>query len=177
MHNSTKRLFTILLPGILCLHFFLVVMYCNPVKPEPSKLTGLTKLYIYPIFHQNWGLFVPAPDVRRRLFVRYDNGNGFTGWEDILENEIYERRRNPWSGNDARVLLFSNSLIYELNLLDGKPSQILEGQTNMEFIVLQFEVNQYLKLKHVKKQAAFEMLLASSGKESKAYYIPNLTVN
>jgi hypothetical protein len=174
MNQTTKRLFAIVLGAFVCIHFVLIFVYCSPTKFKIQKLDNISRLYIYPIFHQNWGLFVPAPNAQHKLFVRYKTINGYSNWQDILDEEIMNHKKNRILGNETKVLLLSNSLIYELNYLYEKPSCIfLKKPVNKEFEVLQFEINQYLKFNmKVENLTSYELLLVSSGsKNAVAYYM------
>jgi len=180
MNQASKRILAIVLALLMCLHFVMIAIYCSPIKIKHQKLNFVNNLYVYPLFHQNWNLFVPAPNVERKLFVRFKTKSGFTHWEDILSREIINHKQNRLLGNEARVLLFSNSLIYELNFLDNKKSGILKNTPcNNEFKVLQFEVEQFIKTENKTKDFIdYELLLVSLDKEkTKAYYIQSLTTN
>lgn len=180
MNQINKRLFAIVLVGLLCLHFFLIFIYCTSLKIKNQKLNYICNLYIYPVFHQNWGLFVPAPNTQRKLFVRYKNNNEFTNWQDILNLEIMNHKKNRLLGGETKVLLLSNSLIYELNSLDGVSSHIYNKKPiNKEFEVLQFEVNQYLKnYFKVYTNTKYELMLVSTQPDKNtAYYMQSLITN
>ncbi|MES2761069.1 MAG: DUF5819 family protein [Bacteroidota bacterium] len=157
----------------------MIAVYCFPHPIKNPKIRFINKQYIYPIFHQNWGLFVPAPDTERKLFMRYEKNNGFTDWQDILSQEVIKHKQNRLSGNETRVLLLSNSLIYALNSLDEQPSSVFKaGISNKELKVLQFEVEQYLKSKYqLNGRIGYELLITSSGQQSKAFYLQNLAIN
>jgi hypothetical protein len=180
MNQTTKRLFAIVLGVVLCFHFVMILFYCYPDKIKHEKFNFVNTLYIYPAFHQNWNLFVPAPNVERKLFVRYKTKVGFTNWEDILSREIVHHKHNRLLGNEARVLLLSNSLIYELNSLDAKESFVFNSKpSNNELKVLQFEIEKYVRLEfQLKGTMNYELLLVSSTKtKTKAYYIKSLVAN
>lgn len=180
MNQVTKRLFAIVLAAAICFHFVMILVYCYPNKIKYQKLNFVNNLYIYPVFHQNWNLFVPAPNAERQLFIRYNTQNGFTNWEDILSREIVHHKQNRLLGNEARVLLLSSSLIYELNSLDAKKSCVFKTKpSNGEFKVLEFEIEKYLKLEYkLKSSIEYELLLVSSNHdETKAYHIQSLTIN
>ena len=180
MNQTSKRLFACIIALALCFHFVMVLIYCYPDKIKYAKLNFVNNLYIYPVFHQNWNLFVPAPNAERQLFVRYKTKEGFTKWEDILSKEIIHHKQNRLLGNEARVLLLSNSLIYELNLLDAKESCVFKIKpSNSEFKVLQFEIEKYLRLEfQLKGIVEYELLLVSLGEDkTKAYHIKSLVIN
>ena len=180
MPQNLKRFLSIVLVAIICGHFTLVFVYASPFKINNKKLFALSYMYVYPVFQQNWELFVPAPDVERKLFVRYTSENGYTNWQDILSQEIMNHQINRTLGNETKVLMLSNSLIYVINSWYEKPSCILSPDSkDVAFKVLKFEINQYLKNKlKVKSQTSYELLLVSKGAQNTAaYYIKSLTVN
>lgn len=180
MPQPLKRFLSIVLITIICGHFAFVFVYASPVKIKAKKLNALSYLYVYPIFQQNWELFVPAPNIERKLFVRYKVENCFSDWQDIFSQEIMNHRNNRVLGNENKLLLLSNSLIYVINSLYETPSCILSPEPkDVAFKVLKFEINQYLKNKYKSKaQTSYELLLVSKGAENTdAYYIKSLYVN
>lgn len=179
MNQVTKRIFIIVLAAFLCFHFGMVFIYSSPLKLNNKKVGFISRLYVYPIFHQNWALFVPAPNEERKLFVRYKVNQEFSDWQDVLANEVVRHKTNRLSGGETKVLLFSNSLIYELNYLNEKKSFATSiAPSNMEFKVLQFEVENYLKSRFHCTNNIYELLMVSkSANETKAYYIQSLSIN
>lgn len=180
MSQSLKRFISIVLVMFIAVHFILVFVYASPFKINSKKLTAVSFMYVYPVFQQNWELFVPAPDIERKLFVRYKTQDGFSDWQDILSQEIMNHRKNRALGNETKVLLFSNSLIYVINSLYDVPSCILSKKPNdAAFKVLEFEINQYLKCKlNVKSTTPYELLMISKTNfKTDAYYIKTLRVN
>ena len=179
MSQTLKRFFVFVLALIMCGHFVFVFVYASPIKITSKKLTAISFIYVYPVFQQNWELFVPAPDVERKLFVRYRTENGFSNWQDILGQEIMNHRKNRILGNETKVLLLSNSLIYVINSLYDVPSCILSKKPkDAAFKVIEFEINQYLKSKfNVTAHTSYEILLISQNKKKiSAYYLKNLTI-
>lgn len=180
MNQTSKRILLMVLGVIISLHFFLISVYCSPLNFNTSKLKVISYMYVYPVFHQNWCLFVPAPTADNRLYVRYQTNNGFSDWQDILGIEINKHKQNRLAGHEPIYLLMSNSLIYEFGPLSEKGSGVItKTPTDDSFKVLHFEVSQYLKLNFkVKSKTPCEMLLVSSSKlYTDAYYIKSLVVN
>jgi hypothetical protein len=177
MTKTSKMLFTCIIALAIGFHFMWISVYCFPQHGNNTKIGILSRLYVYPIFQQNWALFVPAPDTERKLFVRYKTENTFNRWEDILGREISIHKQNRLLGNESKVLLLSNSLIYELNSLNDEQSFISNKKNNSEFKVLQFEVEHYLKSEyHTNLQTEYELLMVSLKKGGeRAYYIQNLS--
>lgn len=180
MNLITKRILAFVLVLFLWGHFMMILLYCLSNKTGKQKFDFISSLYVYPIFQQNWNLFVPAPNVERKLFVRYATNDNFSDWEDILARENALQKNSKILGNETRVLIISNSLIYELNALDNVESCIYyKKPQNNEFKVLQFEIEKYLQsVIQVKGVFHYEVLLVSSSKkQTKAYYIKNLKIN
>lgn len=180
MSQSLKRFISIVLVMFIAVHFILVFVYASPIKINSKKLTAVSFMYVYPVFQQNWELFVPAPDIERKLFVRYKTQDGFSDWQDILSQEIMNHRKNRALGNETKVLLFSNSLIYVINSLYDVPSCILSKKPNdAAFKVLEFEINQYLKSKlNIKTTTRYELLMISkTDVKTDSYYVKALSVH
>ena len=93
MSQATKRIFAVVLAIALCFHFIMLFIYCSPIKIRNQKLNFLSHLYVYPVFQQNWILFVPAPNTERKLFLRYKTNYQFTNWQNILNNEIINHKK------------------------------------------------------------------------------------
>lgn len=180
MNQAFKRIFLLGLGLILGIHFLLISVYCFPISYKDSKLKIISYAYVYPLFHQNWCLFVPAPSAKNSIYVRYQTKNGYTDWQDILSNEIENHKKNRIIGRESIYLLLSNSLIYEFVALSGVSSRAYtEMPKNKDFEVLHFEISQYLKSNfNVKKGIPCEYLLVSSNTQSTdAYYFKSLIVN
>jgi hypothetical protein len=179
MNQATKRVIAVVFAIGLGFHVCMLFIYCTSINMN-NRLNFVNNRYIYPVFHQNWNLFVPAPNLERKLFVRYKTKNGFCDWKDILSREIVNHKQNRLLGNEALVLLLSNSLIIELNSKEKTPSCVfINKPTNTEFKVLQFEVENYLRLEfQLKGPVQYELLLVSQNFETaKAYYFPSLALN
>lgn len=180
MKQSSRRIFAIVLGMGICIHFFLIALYCLPYSLKTQKLNVVSSMYAYPVFNQNWCLFVPPPTAQNRIFVRYQTVNGYSNWVDILEQEIIAHKSHPLIGYESVYLLLSNSLIFEFGPLMEKKTLIYDKKpTNIEFEVLNFEINRYLKLKHgLLNKQSYELLLISSDKVSTdAFYIKSLAIN
>ncbi len=180
MPQALKQIFLVVLGLILGIHFFFISIYCFPVSYKDNVLKGISYAYVYPLFHQNWCLFVPAPSAKNSIYVRYYSKDGYTDWQDILSDEIETHKTNRIVGRESIYLLLSNSLIYEFVALSGVSSCIFEEMPkNKDFEVLHFEISQYLKSNfNVKKGTPCEYLLVSSNSQSTdSYYFKSLHIN
>lgn len=180
MKQASKRIFAIVLVVGIAIHFFLIASYCLPNTIKPQKLNVISNIYAYPVFNQNWCLFVPPPAAQNRIFVRYQTPEGYSNWVDILEQEIIAHKSHPLKGYESVYLLLSNSLIFEFGPLMEANTRIYDKKpNNIEFEVLNFEISKYLKLKYgLSSKRSYELLLVSSDKISMdAFYIKSLIIN
>lgn len=180
MSQALKQIFLVVAGLMLSIHFLFISIYCFPVRYKDNILKGISYAYVYPLFHQNWCLFVPAPSAKNSIFVRYQVNNQYTHWEDILSKEIDTHKQNRVTGRESIYLMLSNSLIYEFVALSGVSSRAYaEMPKNKDFEVLHFEISQYLKSNYnLKKGTACEYLLVSSNTQSTdAYYFKSLHIN
>lgn len=180
MKQSSKRIIAIVLVFMIFLHFTFISIYCLPYNYINPKVRLLSSMYVYPIFNQNWCLFVPPPTSQHRIFVRYQTKVGYSNWEDILEKQIIKHKASPLVGNEAVYLLLSNSVIYEFKpLMRSENTVYNQSPNNIEFKVLYFEVSKYLKLNYnLPEMTNYEMLLVSTDKTfNNAYYIKSLRIN
>lgn len=159
------------------LHFMVLLIDSSLLKIKEPKINFLAKTYTTPFFHQNWNLFVPAPKSQHYLFIRYKNQGNWTAWEDVLGNCVENNRHYKFRGNEAMVLLFSNSLIYFINKV---PASGLYKQSPgfVEFNVLNHEVSRYLALRHgLAPGQEYEILVHSTGAgDGKTLYVQSLSV-
>lgn len=173
MSNTSKRLLTIMLIGGLCVHFSMVIIFAAPLQIKKQKISYISSFYCYPFFQQSWGLFVPAPNSERQLFVRYKTSNGWSEWEDILQQEYLHHRENRLAGNETIVLLLSNSTHYAASDMGGKQCVYQEMSSKKELQVLNHEINQYLKNKYeLRQNTEYEVLITNkkSSKTSSSYF-------
>lgn len=180
MNSITRSFFAFVVVLALCFHFMFILIYSSPIHIKSPKINFLSHLYVYPFFDQNWELFVPAPNEQHMIFVRYKVGNKYSNWQDILSQEIMNQRENKVLGNEARVLLFSKAVIFELIKLNGSPSAIFKNApTNIEFEVLKHEINQFLKSEsNVAEMCEYEIMLTSlQHNHYNAYYFKNLLID
>lgn len=173
----TKRMISVSCLTLLSLHFFLVIIYVSPLRNVPVKLRVMASYYIGPFFHQNWCLFVPAPDAERHLYVRYLDQKEWSEWEDIFQEQIDEQRNGVILANEEEVLGLSLSLVY-LSDTEEQPQKVfLTEPDTFNFQVVKKATRQYLannnKLKHPEK---FEILFSQIRKGNQTnYYFKNLS--
>jgi len=175
----STRLLAIVFTVFVFIHFLLLLIYCIPAQNKNTKLSFLSHLYVYPLFHSNWQLFVPAPTKKNQLFVKYKNENQLPVWKDILSAEIKKHSDHPFFGHDLKVLLFSNSFIHAFNELENQPLQYFKSEPAIkEFEVLKFEIDQYLKtVLKVSKQIEYQLMMSSVDEnETRSYCFKNLVV-
>lgn len=108
---SIKRSYIVIVGiSLLLIHFTFIMMYsvCTPL----SKLKTYSQLYVYPIFHQSWQVFVPPPKQNYQLFVRVKENEKWRQWTDVFSDIIQQHKKNPVKGNELLMLTFSNTLRY-----------------------------------------------------------------
>ncbi len=178
MNNRLKRSISFILISLLCLHLGFLVIYTSPLKVGNPKLNFITKAVVGPFFHQNWNLFVPAPKSQHYLFVRCTNSDNSKEWRDILGDCVENNRQNKCKGNEAILLLFSNSLIYVLNKVPAS-TVYKHAHGFIEFKVLQHEVDRYMALHHnFQKGQNYEIIIYSAEPgQSKTLYFQSLTLH
>lgn len=173
MSERIKRIVTLLGLGLLCLHFFFVFVYASPLRGASVKLRIVANYYIGPLFHQNWRLFVPAPNVERRLYVRYlDNGN-WSSWEDIFRKQINEQRNGLIWANEEEVLGFSLSMVYLSDSDTTEQKLFIREPDNYNFKVVKKAARQYLlNNKRLQNPQKFEIIFSQIAKDyySNHYY-------
>ena|ERR1700752_3912530 len=176
MSLLTKRILSICCLSILLVHFSFVFIYASPIRTAPLKLRVLSSYYIGPLFHQNWRLFVPAPNVERRLYVRYLDNNTWSDWDDIFRKQIDEQRKGMILANEEEVLGFSLSLVYLSNTVTETQKVFVSEPDEFNFKVVKKAARQYLlNNKELKNPQQFEILFSQISKEGQSnYYYKNL---
>lgn len=176
MSASIKRIITVLCLMLLCLHFLLVFIYASPVRDVSMKLRIVASYYIGPFFHQNWCLFVPAPNAERHLYVRYFDKNRWSDWEDIFQKQINIQRDGIILANEEEVLGLSLSLVYLSGTEDQPQKVFLKEPDKFSFQVVKKAARQYLvNTKDLKDPGKFEMLFSEVTTASQInYYYKNL---
>ena len=179
MNTASKKIISIGLIAFLSLHFTFIVTHAFDAKINTTKFYFLTKPYVSTFFHQNWNVFVPAPNSQHYLLVRVKKSRVLANWTDILGRFVENNRHSKFCGNESLILLFSNSLIYELNSASGQSVVFDKSPSNAEFKVLQHEINQYLKYSEgIKEGAEYELIILSCKyNEKRTLYFKLLTVN
>lgn len=177
MSVLAKRVISVLSLGLLSIHFFLVFIYTSPIRQSPLKLRVLAAYYISPFFHQNWRLFVPAPNTERRLYVRYLENNKWSDWEDIFRKQVNEQRDGVILANEEEVLGLSLSLVYLSDTEDQSQKIFDKEPSKFNFQVVKKAAKQYLiNHKSLKNPQKFEILFSQiSGDYQANYYYKNLT--
>ena len=176
MSDFIKRLLSILLISVLCLHFIAILCYVSPIKISSVKLQNLSSYYVYPFFHQQWALFAPIPKKRMALYVRYTINNRWSDWENTLQKQINRHQTNVTKGNETKVLLFSNSLTYFFNSQQVEKQVYTQDIDDVNFQIIKYEVkNEISQNGKISGITNFEIIATCiEGTASKAYYFKNL---
>ncbi len=151
----------------------MVFIYASPVRYSTVKLRVMANYYIGPLFHQNWRLFVPAPNVERRLYVRYFENNQWSNWEDIFREQIDKQRNGLIWANEEEVLGFSLAQVYLSDSDTALQRVFIKEPDNYSFRVVKKATRQYLvNDKSLKNPQKFEIIFSqiSKGYYSNYYY-------
>lgn len=168
MSNLIKYFLAICLSCILVFHFVFIIIYASPIKPTNSKLSGYSIKYVYPYFHQSWSLFAPAPTNKNYILIKIPNKSE---WKILFPINLASLSKASFIGSDAISLLFSNALIYELNVLPQKSTIYNSSPTNKEFEILNHEICNFLK-QHtfLNNTSKYEILLLSNSYKGQLVY-------
>ena len=168
MSNLVKYCVVICLSCILAFHFVFVIIYASQIKSTHSKLIGYSQKYVYPYFHQSWSLFVPSPTNKNYILVKTQNKSE---WKILFPINLTSLSKTPFMGSDAISLLFSNALIYELNVLPNKSTIYNLLPTNQEFEILNHEIYSYLKQHNtINDTSKYEICLLSNSYKGQLVY-------
>jgi hypothetical protein len=168
MSNLVKYFLLLSLSCILVFHFVFILIYASPIKSNNSKLSGYSQKYVYPLFHQSWGLFVPSPINKNYILVKTQNNSE---WKILFPINLTSLSKAPFIGSDAISLLFSNALIYELNVLPNKSTIFNSKPTNQEFEILNHEIRAYLKQHNkIDDTSKYEITLLSDAYKGQLVY-------
>jgi hypothetical protein len=178
MSNLLKKIISGLAVLFLFTHFILIALYCT--SKSNFLVQKVSNIYIHPVFHQNWNLFVPAPDIHKKIFVRYKTNDSWTNWEDIMQKKCNQLRTNPFVGHDLFLLMFSNSVSHPNNALT-KHSYLYNQIPKKDFglFVINFEINKFLKNEYnLKNTTCYEVIVFyGTPNLSNALYLKNQSIH
>ena len=168
MSIITKKALLFCLFCFLSIHFIFIIIYCSPIKSSNLKLYGYSQKYAYPFFHQSWSLFVPTPKNKNYILIKTQNKSE---WKILFPINLTSLSKANFIGSDAISLLFSNALIYELNVLPQKQTIYNLKPTNQEFEILNHEISSYLKQNNIINDTSkYEILLLSNTYKGQLIY-------
>lgn len=178
MSVFAKRFLSLLLLGGLCCHFILIFIYTSPIKVRSEKLKFISNYYTYPFFHQTWNLFVPAPQAKYHLYVRYYGKEKWYDWQDVFQTQINKRSNNPVKGTEFKVLLFSTAMNYLSGSLKETHYVYELEPSDVNFKILKHAVKQYIvNYKCMHKATKFEIIFVKEGQLKTIQYYKNLSLH
>lgn len=139
----------------LTLYFLLIVIYANPFGTK-SKASFVATAFIYPYFHQNWNLFVPAPSCNFSLFAWSDAD---TIKSDIFNDILIRHQSNRFAGYGPLVIAFSNSIHYFEKNTSLRNALNGPVENDPYFRLLEHSAGQYLQHLQKKKIASVKLIL------------------
>ncbi len=175
MSTAGKRIVSLFLLSFLCVHFICIMDYAAPVK-LPGVIKAAGNMYCYPYFHQQWTVFVPAPNKQFDLMIRNGSGNKWQPWTNITSRLM--KRRSAFLGREVEVLLITNSINYVAYDLGEKDQVFYEKPDLPSFKVLERAAKYYFRnFRCWKGGKAYELLLITRSKDrTTAYYFKNLSL-
>lgn len=111
MSPALKNVIALGMLLFLAFHFILLFNYTAPVKAG-GKVSSASQGYCYPYFHQQWTVFVPAPDKQSDLYIRNGEGDVWQPWVNVTQRFIKKQRQHPLEGRETEVLLITNAINY-----------------------------------------------------------------
>ena len=169
MNLILKRVLSVLFLSGLIIHYVFIFFYASPLSSMKSKLNGYSQLYCYPFFQQSWSLFVPTPNKKNTVLIKFRNDKK---WLKIVPlKSSYNNQRNLVM-HDAIHLLFSNSTYYLLNSLPKKSIIYSNKPNTIGFKNFNYILNQYLKLDFLlSKNTSYDMIVTSYSDEENLFYL------
>lgn len=169
---KVKTYLSVLAVIFIGFHFFLLTSYLTHKKTTTLILNSLHQHYIYPVFHQDWKLFVPPPKENYSIYVRCKKEKGFTPWMDIYSQQIQEHQSNRFFGTEQKALMFTNSMSYIAH--DTINICFESSPEDATFLVLKKIVKTEL-VEEEKVFSSFEMILKFKSKNKVVFqYYKNL---
>jgi len=158
-------------------HFVFILNYTAPVNAG-GKLDAASALYCYPYFHQQWTVFVPAPDKQSDLYIRNGDGNTWHPWQSVSQRFIKKQRQYPLAGRETEVLLLTNAINYVSYDLGEQSRVFHEAPVLPSFKVMERAAKYYFRNYRCRVDGKdYELLLITqaSGK-TYYYYFKNLSL-
>lgn len=103
--------------SFLMIHFGITFLFTSPLKMhENENIHYVVNGYIYPLFWQNWSLFVPSPKDNKKIEIQFkESEESYSDFIDPLENHY---KTFSWLryGPQGKVILgFDNALWWVYN--------------------------------------------------------------
>ncbi len=136
--------------SFLFLHFSITYLFTSPLKNHQNEnVHYVVNGYIYPLFWQNWSLFVPAPRDNKKIEIKFKEAEGqYSDFIDPLEKHYQVFNWLRYSPQGKVVLGFDNALwwVYnDLRKLTTPWGRKLEGLQEKRFR----QMNGYWTLKNL----------------------------
>lgn len=177
MKPALKTILSVGMLVFLALHFMLLLNYTAP-RRLGGKAGAVSQVYCYPYFHQQWTVFVPAPNMRFQLFVRNTQASE-KNWMPVVSDAILNPERDQaLIGNEIQSLIFDNAINYLVSDLGNANRVFLSRPQLPSFAILERAVYSYLyHARSTSGNAAYEILLLVTSPDQKpvAYYFKNLS--
>lgn len=126
---------TIALLLFFVVHTAYTLLFTLPENLVPARSKEHSKKYMFPVFDQGWALFAPAPELTKKVYVKYQRQNGeWSGWETPFDNYLNDARSNRFNAKEKLVLSINSALHYlyteheqKLQQKKNVPGNLLSG--------------------------------------------------
>ena len=174
MSKRIKHLLSFFLILGLFIHFLLIGIYTSPYSIGLKKINFVSDYYVYPYFHQYWGVFAPTPKKIFNLYVRQNQQKHWQEWRAVFQEKLNLHKTNVAKGNEVDVLLYSNAINYLYYSLDTNKHVYNEKPSNINFDVLNHALRQELFTKN-RQYLPYEVILTVSELDrTQAFYFKQL---
>jgi hypothetical protein len=138
----------------LTAHFTAVLIYAAPNDNE-NKLKRCITLYIYPYYHQHWGMFVPVPKQNFRIFMKDDQHD----WEDVFSEVLDVHQRCRLGGGENAFLSMGSAIRYYAS--SSEPANFLKSNngSNMDLRVLNQVLVGYWQSKYKERPKHMQLII------------------
>ena len=125
----------------LVTHFTGIFVYAFPSENE-NKLKSYVYPFVYPYFHQSWGMFVPIPKQNYNIYVKYEGSE----WQDVFNEIVLEHQKGRLRGYENISLALSSAIRYYASSVKRENTVGRDDGQNVNLSVIRKMITQYLTL-------------------------------
>lgn len=100
--------------GFVIFHLSFLLVYAAPEQIMPPAAKNFVSPYVNPMFHQQWAMFAPCPEVEGHLEVQFTYADSKSEWIKPADNA---KAWHKWIrvSHHAELVLLESNLIYWVN--------------------------------------------------------------